>query len=111
MGNHSNNSRQTISSNDAPRAVPNASASRDPVAELKARPRVRKKVTIRNPSTRTRHRSEKYEALRRSQTRMGWAIAISSFVGIGIGLFVGYVAVGAAAGLIVGLALGLIISG
>ena len=111
MGNHSNNSRQTISSTKDPRGAPGAARSRDAAAELKTRPRVRKKVAIRNPSTRVKHRSEKYEALRRSQNRLGWAIALSTFAGIGLGLFFGYVAVGAAAGLIVGLALGLIISG
>lgn len=86
-------------------------AAKGQTRQQKARSKVRKKIPIKNPSTRVRQRTEKYEALRRSQNRLGWSIALATFAGIGLGLVFGYVAVGAAAGLIVGLAFGLVIAG
>lgn len=60
---------------------------------------------------RVRHRNHRQEALRRSQIRFGWALAIASGGGIVFGVVMGNLAVGAGIGLTLGLAIGLLISG
>jgi len=108
MPNHSNNSKPDAAHSDAD-SRPNA--TNDHPERRPARKKIRKKIPIKNPNTRIRQRTEKYQALRRSQNRLGWSIAIGTFAGIGIGLAFGYIAIGTAGGLIVGLAFGLVIAG
>jgi len=111
MANHLNNSNPGTPSAEADSPVQeNADAARE-TGDM-SRAKVRKKIPIKNPVTRVKHRSKRYETLRRSQRQLGWCIAIATLVGIGCGLFFGKlaIAVGAAAGLTVGLAAGLIIS-
>ncbi len=122
MANQSNNSKPTepldgadsrspATNSDSNSESKSSESKSNRSGKRRVRIRVRKKIPLKNPETRIRKRTVKYEQLRRSQNRLGWSISLTTFVGIGLGLVFGQVFVGTAAGLIVGLAFGLVIAG